>query len=96
MVSHHTKLTLVNCRFVVHKSGFVRYQKEGIRNVHAYVEGDLLQDNVVSPCCVLQEARYNLQAGHFCLVSSPGQAIEVAHLVELGGDGKMCVVVCYS
>lgn len=39
IVGHAEEVTLMNARFVVYNGGHSRFLREGVKNVHAYVEG---------------------------------------------------------
>ena len=57
-----------NVRFVVQPAGHARVIKEGRKNVHAFVRGDLLVKNVGNSSAVdgLTKVSYNpYKAGHF-------------------------------
>lgn len=39
IVGHAEEVTLMNAEFIVYDSGYNRFLEQGVKNVHAYVEG---------------------------------------------------------
>lgn len=64
-------LGLRNAKFVVHKSGVKRMEAEGVRNVHAWIQGELVHEateqNDPSPTLLrhMTKVVYDFKAGRF-------------------------------
>lgn len=75
-------LVLFDCKFVVLRGGWLRFKREGVRNVHAFVEGHLCEspaDIGDTHALASIPARYNLELGQF--QTARGEALTAAFVI---------------
>lgn len=81
-------LLLKDCKFRVQPAGHKRYLQEKVRNVHAYVQGIVVEAlrNEVKDWL---QAYYRLDQGIFAL--GDGSPLLTASMVRFDGDGSISV-----
>lgn len=78
LLKHSSRVVLKDVKFLVYESGRARVLAEKKKNVHAYVEGEWVTDQLFFPH-VSHEIRYNpYVAGHFVDTMS-GKPIHTAY-----------------
>lgn len=85
VLGHADRVSLQYASFRVYPSGHARAQREGRRNVHAFVLGVFCAR---PPFGCTSLARYNLERGHFELATDP-RPLTSAAFVDLHADGHM-------
>jgi hypothetical protein len=92
VVAHSRHIALVNCKFIVHRKGWERMCATGHKNVHAFVEGKLVNSCMgVLPKnrnSKLPRIRYDREKGQFVHhLTSRHNAVTNAGGVILNQDG---------
>lgn len=90
VVAHADEVYLYDACFVVNRSGAQRARREGRKNVHAFVEGEIMLDGFAADDrSDVTRARYDLTTGRFVATSGPrsGQAVTIASVARLDADG---------
>lgn len=87
---------LTDVEFVVHDSGHAQYLKEGVRNVHAWMTGELVSETLEQfpPATVdtdlMSQVRYDLEAGRF--LDAAGIDVTDGHFRAGVVVGKNCYI----
>ena len=87
---HADNVVMQNCKFIVSKAGQQRVRNEKRKNVHAYIEGivvDARSTDVLLPFA-WDEIYYDPYKTDFWTVLHGGQEVEGAEWIDL--DGKPC------
>jgi hypothetical protein len=88
VVAHATEITLLNAEFIVKDSGKKRVRKTGVKNVHAWVTGEILKERVPSETSDLRaKVIYNPKKNDTFVLKGDKLIIKSAPLVVLNGEG---------
>lgn len=91
---HATFLVLAGCKFVVWRGGHERYRREGVRNVHAFVKGEIVDEvggaGVAPAIDQGVPVRYNLDAGRF--ESLDGKMVVASRSVVFESNGRVLAI----
>jgi hypothetical protein len=78
-VSRHVAgIVLSDVRYVVSRSGLERAKKTGQKNVHAWLEGDVVEENMLLIDLRGRSVRYTVDVGRFWFMSPPGILVDIA------------------
>jgi hypothetical protein len=92
VVAHTTRICLKDCKFIVQEGSRQRVLKSGSRNVHAWIEGTIAPNGMVTTaaCNDLKKITYNPRANNTFM--SDNHPVSGAGLVICNKDG---VVAAY-
>lgn len=92
VVTHTTEVYVANARPAVQPAGQRKVRETGVKNVHAFIRGDLVGAWQAVAGLQWEDVTYNPKRDDTFVLRSNGAEFTGSWLVELGPDGVKAVV----